>query len=172
MITPLLALALVAHAGSREASSGAEGGTPAAGRRPAPPAAPAALDPRSPLGRALSARDAMPCAALPATDAATLLAWADAEIGPPWASMRAATCLTERFPEEATRAAVGWAADPGRQGLVLAVLDMSRALPEDAELRLARAALAAPHLRARAIRALRTSPHPGVRVLAEAAAAE
>ncbi|MEN9787240.1 MAG: hypothetical protein RLZZ299_2504 [Pseudomonadota bacterium] len=171
MITPLLALALVAHAGSRDASPGAEGGTPSATPPPTAPAA-TALDPRSALGRALAARDPMPCAALPDSDAATLLAWADAEVGPPWASMRAATCLTERFPEDAARAAIAWTADPGRQGLVLAVLDVSRALPEDAEVRLARAALAAPHLRARAIRALRTSPHPDVRVLAEQAAAE
>lgn len=110
-----------------------------------PPEAPPPARPS--LAVLLAQRHAdIPCAQL-AVDAGGVDALRDAAetvTMPPWAPLRAATCLAELAPERASAAAVRWVQQPERVGLGLAVLQVeARLSPTDAQA-LAEAALAGP----------------------------
>ena len=153
MVTLLVSMALAASPGS------AAGATPPAPDAPLP-------DRTTPLARALALRDGVPCADLPVTAASELVAWTTPDLGPPWVSLRAVSCLAERFPDLAGPLALGWVGDPTRQGLVLAVLQHEASLPESMAVALGRAAMADSTLRPRVARFLRKSERPAVKALA------
>jgi hypothetical protein len=83
--------------------------------------------------QALRARSAVPCAALADQPdlAAELYAIAEADVAPAWVSLRAASCLAERFSTD--ERFVGWVSpwftDEERGGLGLAALTSSLANP-------------------------------------------
>lgn len=63
---------------------------------------------------------------------------------PPWAPLRAATCLAELAPERASAAAVRWVQQPERVGLGLAVLQVEARLSATDAQAIAEAALTGP----------------------------
>ncbi len=120
--------------------------------------------------RALSARDPAPsCAeveALSETPVADLVYVVEHATQPPWAGMRAASCLVERHAEEARDEILAWVGDAGKRGLAILVFDKVDALPEGLALEVARSGLAGPlaeDARTRLARAERAE----VRALAE-----
>jgi hypothetical protein len=120
----------------------------------------------------LRARDDAGCAALgeptPALRA-ELADLAEADVSPPWAPIRAASCLVTLFPDEETAARVRpWMADPARAGLALVVVGELDVMPTSAAAELARAALASPdeRQRARVQRRLAKSTRDELRALA------
>jgi hypothetical protein len=119
----------------------------------------------------LRTRDDAGCAALgEATPAlrAELADLAEADVQPPWASVRAAGCLVTLFPDAETAARVRpWMADPERAGLALVVVGRLDGLPAIDAADLARAALATPDTRqrARVERKLAISERPELRAL-------
>lgn len=98
--------------------------------------------------QALSVRETPPtCAeaeALTSTPVSTLLEIVDHATMPPWAPLRAATCLVERHGDETRAEIVAWVSDPDLQGLAqVALLGVDR-LPVDLALEVARLGLAGP----------------------------
>jgi hypothetical protein len=148
-------LALLLACGARTAEPTAPApAAPVAPAAPAPPAPPAPPQPSFSLEtqavyKALSVRDPEPeCAAveaLSATPAQTLLEVVEHASQPPWAGMRAATCLILGHGEAMAPTLASWVQDPDRRGLALLVLDQLDQLPEAQALELAQQALAGPH---------------------------
>ena len=82
---------------------------------------------------------------------------------PPWAPMRAASCLLEQ-PENARDDAMAWLAHPNKRGLAMLVVARLDHYPEPLALDLGRAALAGPWS-ADARRRLRSATNPRLRAL-------
>jgi hypothetical protein len=101
------------------------------------------LDPE--LVRALSARDAVACEALLSdrqAPAADLLAVVDQITMPPWAAMRAGSCLVRHHGAEVQVQLAQWVVKPELKGLGWVVLDGLDHLPEPLAIELAQSALA------------------------------
>lgn len=100
------------------------------------------------LYRALSVRDPEPdCATVeglvPDPVASLTLIAEQAEM-PPWAPLRAASCLLRRHAEAAEDTVRGWVVDPGREGLALLALQHVDQMPEAVAVELVRDALEGP----------------------------
>lgn len=118
--------------------------------------------------KALSVRDPEPeCAAVEAltpTPVETLLEVVQRASQPPWAGMRAATCLIVGHGAEVAPTLTAWVEGPDTRGLALLVLDQLDALPEAQAVELATKALAGPHA-ADVPSRLARSQRPAVRAL-------
>lgn len=144
---------------------------PVAQVAPVPVAAAVGIAADSPEGRAhglFASRDAVDCAAVAGAlgdDARTAVTYvADATTMPPYAPMRAAHCLVERWPADAQALFVGWMGAPAKKGLALQTLHEADQLDEPSALALGVAALAGPHAEP-AQKILAQSKHPAVRAL-------
>ena len=99
--------------------------------------------------RAFSVRDPQPvCAeveALAPVPTTGLLEVVQLGVMPPWAAMRAASCLVSGHADQVPDTLAAWVADPQAKGLALLVLDQIDDLPEPLALQIAAQALAGPH---------------------------
>lgn len=99
--------------------------------------------------RALAVRDAPPpCVeveALAKDPVSTLISVAEHATMPPWAGVRATTCLASRHAEAAKDRLSAWVVDPKLRGLAFVVADHTSAMPEPVALQIAQAGLAGPH---------------------------
>jgi hypothetical protein len=87
---------------------------------------------------------------------------------PPWAPMRAATCLAARADDEKIRPILkSWVADPAVPGLARITLAILDRFPEADAVETVRSAMALdlPLVRGEVKKAVETSVHPGVRAL-------
>ena len=121
--------------------------------------------------RALSIRDPAPsCETVEAlADAdvvASLTAIVDNVSAPPWAGMRAASCLATRHAEAAQATLAGWVVDPGKKGLAILVMNQLDQMPQPVAMDLAGKALAGPLADDARRRVLRAET-PEIRALAE-----
>ncbi|MBX2798482.1 MAG: hypothetical protein KTR31_12450 [Myxococcales bacterium] len=119
--------------------------------------------------KALSARHAVPCVevvALTTEPVAALLHAVDDVPRPPWAGMRAALCLLERYPEQSADELRAWVVDPDRKGLGRLTLSRVDALPMSLAMDLARRAVDEGPEPEAAKRRLSTSERPELRALA------
>lgn len=100
------------------------------------------------LHKALSVKDPEPdCAdieALVDDPLPALVELAEANAMPPWAGMRAATCVITRHPDAAADRLVAWSTSEMLKGLGLLVLDHLDQLPETLAVRVAGEALEGP----------------------------
>jgi hypothetical protein len=118
--------------------------------------------------RALSARDAVPCAdveALTATPVETLRSVVSTVSMPPWVPMRAAQCLIERHAVDVQPDLERWVVDPATQGLGRMVLSGLDRIPIEVALPVARKALAEAPDRAMAQQKVSAALAPEIRAL-------
>lgn len=113
---------------------------------PVDPAAPAADDARARLVRALSIRDPAPSCevveGLAGPDPVAELVWVAENVeSPPWAGIRAASCVSDRHAGVAGDAVDRWLTDARFPGLARVVIGAFDRMPEDVAVRFGRRAL-------------------------------
>ena len=100
------------------------------------------------LDKILSAHDDTACRELPYR---TKEPWVELNViveevlQPPWAGMRAATCMIESYPEASKDLFLGWMMDENKKGLAYLLAANIDRFPVEAALALVQAALDGPH---------------------------
>ena len=96
--------------------------------------------------RQLSVYDGhLECEKLPSTDRQSTLTYIVENVSrPPWAPMRAATCLAKLYPEESQDDLVRWVANPKTKGLAFLLTKQIPNLPEPVAKKVAIAGLQGP----------------------------
>jgi hypothetical protein len=96
--------------------------------------------------RLLSAYDGnIDCEHLPKKDRQSTLTYIIDNVSlPPWAPMRAATCLTRLYPEESEEEMIRWVENPKTKGLAFLLTKQMNILPKPVALRVTSAGLKGP----------------------------
>ena len=99
------------------------------------------------LQKALSGHDALPCSSLSFVDQTPWLELNDIVENvskPPWAGMRAASCMIELYPKESSALFLDWIVDEKKKGLAYLLASNIDSLPVEQALALVAAALKGP----------------------------
>jgi hypothetical protein len=119
--------------------------------------------------RALSSRDPVSCElifSLTSTPVPTLLQVVDEIARPPWAPMRAASCLVQHHAAEIQPDLERWVVAPELKGLGRLVLDSLDRMPPEVAVPVARKALESGPEKELALQKISAAQHPEVRALA------